>query len=524
MRIAAPLLFLALQGFAQDPVIQPVDLAPVNPETYGIFSEEESGIPVDLWAGLSHDHIEKLLSALPKNPQNTLVRGMCRKLYGASTKVPPQKGGENLLALRVKRLLLLGAMEEAYALAKRYPEVLSKEEWTLLQFHHALLLENHQRALKVVGDALGQDPENPSFLKAIVILKLLQNQKDQALLSLSLFEDKAGEKDQDFVSAAKDFASGKALQASFNPKDFGEFKLLLRSNPKVALSLQWGAALPHDASFKKKDFQARALLLEEAILKGLLDISHLKEVYDSFEEKPSPVGSQPKDVIALPPEPFNWKKDCPKTRALLYKKVRDEKDPLQKRQRIQDFINHCALHKKLDLSLLMVPYLQDMKAQGAPALVKAMIDSDQQEKAKDWFDALSPAQKVEAAPLMILRSSQLSLETKRILFASWQKKQGSLPLTVLGAFEALVPGVTQFKAFMPSHGELGTRDTRIWLALLSFGQQKGMALTHALVGLDQGPSILLLKVLCDLGFKKEAGALALEFIEGALQKKAPQES
>ena len=173
------LAWLILPTFSQAedlPVIQSVDIAPVNPDTYGIGKEEESSIPLDIWEGLSHAQVTQLVKSLPETQDDTTLARLQKSVLTTATKVAEKENetDESVLKIRIERLVKLWDLEKAHALAKRYPEVLEKDAWAWLQFSYYMSLENYSEALRIAKEAIAKNPEDAKWAKAMISIQILK--------------------------------------------------------------------------------------------------------------------------------------------------------------------------------------------------------------------------------------------------------------------------------------------------------------------------------------------------------------
>jgi len=92
-------------------------LKSVDPDTVGLVSREQGGLPLDLWQGTDWRLVEALMHRIPPASQSKVLRDLARRLLITSAVVPVSKP-ENVsfVGIRVSRLLAMGETQDALAL------------------------------------------------------------------------------------------------------------------------------------------------------------------------------------------------------------------------------------------------------------------------------------------------------------------------------------------------------------------------------------------------------------------------
>ncbi len=548
------LFMIPVLSMADDlPLIQTVDMVPLNTETYGIHRDQGPKIPTDIWKNLERQQIADLLKHLPPHQPNSILGRIQKSLLLASTKVPsssktlPEAPRDNMLKLRILHLKNTWHTEEAYLLAKRHPDVLTDEEWGWLEFSYYLQLENYQQALKIAKDNFAKKPEG-MWSKAMIGLQLLKGEKDAALLGLSLMEENPSPENNTFMHIAKSVAQGTAIADDFSPTDMIELKLWLKGREKKILQLspEFLPVLIASKEFKSLEAKEKLLAAEVAFKQGILSLGTLKELYQEHgktseqEEKVdlSDLEALTKEGtkeglglgVSLPPVPFDAERNDPVIRAQLYTKIQSAKDMREKALFIAQFIQHTLKHQLSHLGHVIIEHLKTVSVQKAfeahaPSFAEVLLRFHEQDLGTRWLSFLTVEDKKVLAPLILIGLDSISLEAKQNLFSLWYaqtheaKKTPVACLMTLGIFEAMVPGITKYRmtSIRPSvhHSRLKTPDM-LWQLPLALSHQHGMALIYALIlGADMEGSKeytglpLLLSALKTLGYGKEAKELAL---------------
>jgi hypothetical protein len=488
----------------EEVLIQTMDIAPVNPETYGVQQGVENPIPLDIWKGLTHAQVMALLKKLPHQQHYPTLKRLQKQLLLAPSHMP-EKGAEdqgNILALRIKHLQDSGDIESAYLLAKTYPEVLTKPDWHMLRFFYALKRDDHVEAMQIAKEALGQNPEDLQWAKAIITLQLLKGEKEAALLGLSLLEEKKDQSLASFFTLVRHKTEGKSLPSDFAAQDPIEAKLL-ETKPTLKEKLLTLEAEHSEGRFDKEKLQQ--LYLEHA------DVTPKPEVLE---------GSMNDGLIALPEVPFDWEKDDPLTRAKLYGLLAAENDTSQKVKLLHQAVHHMNKHQKEFFASIFLDDLKSLPIQEtfkdyAKDFAKVLLVYGEQSLAVQWLALVSLDDKVHLAPWIIFGVDDISLSAKQSLFARWYAQETAVKnIVALSLFEALVPGVTENRSIALESKEEGMIDILpLYFALKS---NRGAALVYALcLGQGDNSSVLpfVVEGLKTLGFEKEAKQLALSFFK-----------
>ena len=517
------------------PVIQSVDIAPVNPDTYGIGKESDSPIPLDLWEGLSHAQVVRLMKSLPEQQNDPTLAHLQNALLTTATKVAEKESTEeeSLLKLRVERLLALWKIEKAHALAKRYPDVLQKDAWAWLQFSYYMSIENYSEALVIAKAAIAENPENAKWSKAMVTLQLLKGQKEAALFGLSLLEETPNTDNAFFLNLAKKTAQNKPLDEGFEPSDILEFKLWMKENQKKFLEIpaQFLPLALMDKTYASLALKEKLLVAERAFREGSLCQEKLQALYKEHgkKETPTPTKEENDQAIKLPPVPLDWEKNDPMTRAELYVKLTTT-NAEEKQEHIINAARHLMKHRHHALVPLFVEHFQALPmdaslTEHAATFATILLRHGATEYAMEWLSLLTLEQKTALAPLILMRVDDLSLESRQNLLTLWYDTHGKdlkqAPL-MLGMFEALIPGISQYNAFMTSTSEesMALRaPAHLWQSLFALDQQKGVGLIMLLrlakdiLVEDHAPLLpYIIRSLKSLGFTTEAKAIALRYM------------
>jgi hypothetical protein len=521
------------------PIIQTIEMTPVNAESYGLTEQTENKIPVDLWKGLTHVQVVALIKSLPDHQDNPVIARLQKKLILAATKTPPTKPGEeaeNILKLRIWNLEKAWHIEEAYLLAKRHPEVLGEDAWGWLEFSYYVQMENYKQALTIAKEHLAKNPENPQWLKGMIGLQLLKEEKEQALLGLSLLEENPSPDNAAFLTAMRALVEAKSIQEGFEPSTMVELKLWLKGKEKKILELP-GKFLPTafaSKAFKDLDVKDKILAAEGAFKKGLFSLKNLRDLYKEHGKAETltiePLTKEDLDLqaVLMPQSSIAWEKDDPLVRAQLYEKIDTTTDVAQKAHFISQLIQHLFKYQLHHLGQVIVEHLKQLSVEEAfmahaPSFAQVLLHHHEQEFGTKWLSLLKIEDKKVLAPLILISLDGVSLEAKRNLFALWYEElpEDKKNLITLGVFEAIVPGITNHRMIeLPGSVFPEFKNPALlWQLQFALLEQKGAALVYTLllakeVYATENSALLpyLIYALKSLGYGVEAKELTLGYL------------
>lgn len=529
------LLMFAPLCFAEEPIIQSEDLAPVNPETYGSLETEANDIPLDIWEDLTHQQISHLLQSLPAHQENPIMARLQKRLVTAATKIPePEEGEESILKLRVLTLIKTFDIEQAYLLSKPYPDVLGEDLWAWVKFSYFLSIENMNQAQTITQGALTKNPDDQKWAKAMITLQLLKGKKKEALFSISLLEEHPNSKNALFLETAKNLANDTPITGGFHPTDILEFKLWIMGQKDQLFKIpeHFLPLVLMDKNFRALTPKEKLLVAERAFQERYLSQENFLQLYHAScpkEAEPS-VTESSGDDIHIPPPPFDWEKNDPLTRAELYAKIDRETDILEKAKLLKQFGDHAKTYGHEGLLKLLRPHVKTIPVdeslrETAPLFAKVLLETGDIDLALQWINLLNDEQRLMLAPLILIMVDSLSLEAKQNLFAQWYERytqQDTDPkhqLMVIGLFEAIIPGVTKRQGILisPPQDHVGlTMPALLWQSQFAQQSQRGMALVYTLrlaqevLAADHDALMpVVVRGLMDLGHVMEAKQLAL---------------
>lgn len=164
------------------------DLAPV-------MASDGSGVPHELWRGLTVDGIEKLFAALEIPPRSPALHRLFRRLV--TSEVPPPAGGASdprFTALRVEALDRSGLIEAAGRMLAQDPATASDPTLSVLAARNAIATGDKDTACRNAQSVGAATAQLPVRLKGQAILiraycAVLAGQRHSAELQVALARD-----------------------------------------------------------------------------------------------------------------------------------------------------------------------------------------------------------------------------------------------------------------------------------------------------------------------------------------------
>jgi hypothetical protein len=177
-----------------------------------VMAADGSGLPYELWRGLTVESIEQLFAAIEIPPRSPVLHGLFRRLI--TSDVPPPTGGASdprFTALRVEALDRSGLIDEAAALLAR-ESTASDPVLALLSARTAIARGDRDGGCRTVQALNSQNAPAPDQLKIQAILiraycSAAAGNRESAELQVALARD-AGVVDSAGLDAIDAIASG----------------------------------------------------------------------------------------------------------------------------------------------------------------------------------------------------------------------------------------------------------------------------------------------------------------------------
>jgi hypothetical protein len=140
------------------------DLAPV-------MADDGSGLPYELWQGLSIAEVEAHFAALEIPPRSAALHELWRRLVTSSVSAPSGGAGDvQFTSLRVEALDRSGLIDEAAEVLAKEPASTSNPVLATLLARSEIGLGNRDRGCEVARTVAQQNAQMPQHLKGLAVL------------------------------------------------------------------------------------------------------------------------------------------------------------------------------------------------------------------------------------------------------------------------------------------------------------------------------------------------------------------
>jgi len=531
-------------------------LANVDPNSVGLLDAGHGGFGASMWQGTSIALVDQLMPAVSLPTASPALNDLARRMLLTTAAVPDgvaAQGKQTLTAMRLEKLIAMGAVGEAWKLAALVQPGALDDITTRLLIQAELVGPDHAAACEKIpalmdGKDAKTDVANSEWQKALIVCKLQANDNNAVQLGLDLLREQGAKDDTFMMLVTRNvIAKSKVLPRRLTPLQAIDLAVLRQMDlplPSEVYARPEAAQVAELLQTKAVDEKARLKLAERMAQNGTISPQQLASVYSS--------------LAIAPDAPVEEK--GPVGRAAAYQQALIEATPQKKVELTQRFLSDApvgtltgSLGGVAAGLLADVPVISDYNsfaAQGA----RVMALAGQTDKAKPWVklaldvgDRIPDVQKQLIAdwPLYVLSglvadadyAHGLTAWLDQTLAASKddqgkdkdlraQREQAGSVLLLLSAagyavseeaWMRVVEAVSSSRQMNPSPILLER------LRLAGVAQRKGeTALLALLVGADGGAaqpvsvSALMVRALQQAGFEAEAKAFAREALVGLL--------
>ncbi len=314
----------------------------------GPLTPAQGGLGLDLWAGMTADHVAGLLQNLPAELPSYVLRDLARRLLLSSAEAPShlprqastdllavapsEDGGERLERLRAEKLYAMGEIEGLNSLLKLYPERRDDARLRRLRVDGLLLAGQWQLACDPATNAMAKAPQEIYWQRVKIACHAVSGDETHAQLGLDILRE-SRVADEGFENLVNGLF-GLGVEGEEPP--FSALYLAMMERLGIAPSPAFRAAAPAgwDGLFAMVDslpLEERTPLAERAVNNGALAPDRLGALY-----------LQPIfDPIALddPLAAANGDMESWKAHALIYQAAKRQVYPLLRTQLLTALID-----------------------------------------------------------------------------------------------------------------------------------------------------------------------------------------
>jgi len=300
-----------------------------------VMAADGSGLPHELWRGLTVDGIEKLFAALEIPPRSPALHGLFRRLITSDVALPAAGTTDpRFTALRIEALDRSGLVDEAAALLAKEPAVASDPVISLLSARTAIARGDREGGCANIAAMNAAQASLPAGLRDQSILirgycSLVAGRRESAQLQVALARDEG-------VEASAGLDALDAIAAGVSPalakgQKVGsvDWRILELSGAVDAAALIESAGPGLLAILSRDPATDPALRLaaaEGAAKLNAIAPADLATAYRSFQGSDGPAGAEGPGQAAV-------------RHAALFQSAEDERTPLKKARLIRSFLD-----------------------------------------------------------------------------------------------------------------------------------------------------------------------------------------
>ncbi len=379
------------EGTTQGPV--KIDkLGAVDPDSVGLIGEDKGGLGLDLWRGTSRPFAAKLLAALPAPLESRAARELERRLLETTAAAPVgESQGAPLLALRVEKLMALGAVRGAVDLVRAARADVIGESLAHTEVE-GLFLANDNAGACSSARGVGDRFKGLYWQEAVAYCLSLAGETEKATLMADLLREQEAKTTPTFLALMDAIGGDRnvkiAALAEPNGLALSMMRAASRKLPDALADDARPAILRTVALSPNADLAVRLVAAERAAAFGALATSEFAEIESSV-----PFGA---DELAAPltAAEANW---GPRARALLLRAALAQKVPTARAEVLQRAFRLGREKGALDqVRLTLAPALAGLAP--APELMwfaadagRALYELGRTEEAGAWYAAVEAA-------------------------------------------------------------------------------------------------------------------------------------
>ncbi|MDX2028987.1 MAG: hypothetical protein SFW62_10210 [Alphaproteobacteria bacterium] len=266
-------------------------LGDIDPESIGLYGNNEGGLGASLWKGTSREVVTRLLPHLNLPTSSPALNNLARRFLLTTAGVPVGVVGtaQHLTAMRVEKLVMLGDAVSAWKLVQlAKPEHI--DEITLRRAAEAALTSSESDNVCAKLPDIIKDHTSAEWQKLLLICQLKAKDTKAAQLTIDLLRAQ-GVKDEAYFSLVeKTLLTGtKQLPRRLTPLNALILALLQQADlpvPAEIYARPEASLIPPLLRLKAKDDNRRLELAEKAASGGLITAAELEAVYASISFTP----------------------------------------------------------------------------------------------------------------------------------------------------------------------------------------------------------------------------------------------
>ena len=373
----------------QNKNIKSMELKNIDPSTIGILHDTEGGLGYKMWEGSQREFVEKYLKLLPINIQSEIVIELTKRLLLSSADLPLGKGKEDLILIRINKLVELGDLENASLLINSLKFDDKNQELLKKETEINLSLNNFDLVCSDIDERTKEYQDDLYWKKIQIFCQILNEEINKANLSLSLIKEEKKFNDNDFLNLIESLIYKEEIESS----QFSNLNLLNLAMTRIGkIKLNEGLYFKNNPLFytmlyrmPNVPIETRIETLEKSQKLINLPAEAVEEIYNSYqvtdEEMNFPIDDETVYLGKL-------------TQAILYQRAIREKNEEVKAKIIKKALDlalsngNYSLIVKLNIETILEIKPSKKLLWFASTACKALFYTNKLEEAHAWYEIL----------------------------------------------------------------------------------------------------------------------------------------
>ena len=369
--------------------IKSMELKKIDPNTIGILHDTEGGLGYKMWEGSKRDFVEKYLKLLPINIKSEIIIELTKRLLLSSADLPLGKGKEDLILIRINKLVELGDLENASLLIDSLKFDNKNQDLLKKETEINLSLNNFDLVCSDIDERTKEYQDDLYWKKIQIFCQILNEEINKANLSLSLIKEETKFNDNDFLNLIESLIYKEEIESS----QFSNLNLLNLAMTRIGkIKLNEGLYFKNNPLFYTMLYKMPNVPIETRIetlekSQKLINLSAevVEEIYNSYqvtdEEMNFSIDDQTVYLGKL-------------TQAILYQRAIREKNEEVKAKIIKKAINlalsngNYPLIVKLNIETILEIKPSKKLLWFASTACKALFYTNKLEEAYAWYEIL----------------------------------------------------------------------------------------------------------------------------------------
>ena len=203
----------ALEEDFKQKSIESIELQNVDKDSIGTLYEGEGGLKYEMWEGTNRSFVEEYLKILPVNTKSDIAIKLAKELLLTTANVPMGEGKEDLILLRINKLIELGDLNNAHLLIQSLSSDQKKEEILKRELEINLSLNNFDLVCSDIEDILKKFKTDLYWKKIQIFCQILNEEIDKANLFISLIKENDNFDDKEFLNIIENLIYGEEIDS-----------------------------------------------------------------------------------------------------------------------------------------------------------------------------------------------------------------------------------------------------------------------------------------------------------------------